>query len=393
MSGIILQSEEIDLDSILEQIKASQNEVFKAFEKHSIFVTSCLELIKQKKIETKVKFIKIKDPLEEIKKIKETIDTKQKDEILTQIVDLLYQYQTTKISASFKEIFINILNTVIDGYVSHAPLKELKEKILSVRDIRWLLIEMEKHPQYFQFSEEDLELMKNNGSSRDNLYLIKKFLKKDGDYEEFYPDDECCKLKYKYHMTGGFLDGEYTEFYKNGNVKLKTSYKNGLKDGLEQVYKDNNSDPMIKCNYKYGKLYGEYLEWDYYGILRKKIMYNNSVIEMDDSYFTLSDKNFLHCLIKDLLIVFFYSGKEEPFVEQFKKLHNDASYVVYGTCDISQYTNVEKLNKKCNKPFEKLPSLYVYNKGSPIIRYTGELDSSLLLEFIKEFYSRDRMIQ
>jgi hypothetical protein len=105
------------------------------------------------------------------------LDVYETNKYLNKIIDILALYESNKISAYFKDIFSYIFNRCIEMYnegsISIQNL-QLKEKILKVRDIRWLLFEMEKYPEYFQFTEDDLLLMKENGASRDNIYLVKK---------------------------------------------------------------------------------------------------------------------------------------------------------------------------------------------------------------------------
>ena len=71
MSGLQMTPENTNIASIIEQIKASQQKVLQAFEDHNSLVNKSLELLQQLKTETKVEVIKVKDPLEEIKKINE----------------------------------------------------------------------------------------------------------------------------------------------------------------------------------------------------------------------------------------------------------------------------------------------------------------------------------
>jgi antitoxin component YwqK of YwqJK toxin-antitoxin module len=299
MSGIQLTTEidknAFSVASIIKQIKESQQSVLKAFEEHNTLVNKSLEIIQQLKTETKVEVVKVKDPLEEIKNVKELFDRYELDlttrcGFLTNIFNILLLYNKDKISASFKDIFLNILKRCLDintdnVYISFHFKNQLKENILKVRDIRWLLLEMEKYPQYFQFTEDDLLLMKEHGASRDNIYLVKKFLKKDGDYEEMYEEEDGGGIKCRYHMTGGCLNGEYKEFYSNGSKKATRNYKEGELSGITEVWYENgirsvyseynkglvdgvynawyeNGNPMYETNHLYNKRHG--VRKDYY---------------------------------------------------------------------------------------------------------------------------------
>ncbi len=192
------------------------------------------------------------------------------------IVDILSLYKDGKISTTFKEIFLKIFNECLQfkGECYHFNGKMFKEAILKVRDIRWLLLEMEKYPQFFGFTEDDLEVMKNNGASRDNIYLVKKFLKKDGDYEEYHSEEEGGGIKFQYHMTGGKLDGEYKIWHKNGTLYCQDYYKEGNKEGESKRW-NHDGQLVFQGYYKDGKLEGESKGWDKDGHLLEHIIYDN----------------------------------------------------------------------------------------------------------------------
>lgn len=276
-----------NLCSIIEQIKISQANLLKVVEEHNSFVNKSLDLLQKLKTETKVEIIKVKDSLEELKKLKKEFDNSKLDlsercyHFLPILVNILHSFGKDKISASFKEIFMEIFTECMKVKREDIFLdfKLLKERILTVRDIRWLLLEMEKYPKFFNFFDVDLELMKEHDASRDNIYLVKKFLTKDGDYEEHYPEEEGGGIKLKYHMTDGVLNGEYKKFYLSGKIKEETSYTKGQQDNVYKVwYEDGqqfvegkitgeniqwyeNGNIMNKYFRLDGKLEGEYTEW------------------------------------------------------------------------------------------------------------------------------------
>jgi antitoxin component YwqK of YwqJK toxin-antitoxin module len=239
MSGLQMTTENDNITSIIEQIKASQQNVLKAFEDHNIFVNKSLEKLQQIKTETKVEVVKVKDPLEELKKVRDEYKDRElsgylRTLILVKIEKCLSLYKDAKISTTFKEIFLKLFNEGLQfkGEFDHLFFNRrmFKEAILKVRDIRWLLLEMEKYPQIFGFNEDDLELMKQHNASRDNIYLVKKFLKKDGDYEEYHSEEEGGGIKCQYHMTGGLLNGEYKKWYNNGQMNFQGYYKDGERE-------------------------------------------------------------------------------------------------------------------------------------------------------------------
>jgi len=276
MSGLQMTTENDNITSIIEQIKASQQNVLKAFEDHNIFVNKSLEKLQQIKTETKVEVVKVKDPLEELKKVRDEYKDRElsgylRTLILVKIEKCLSLYKDAKISTTFKEIFLKLFNEGLQfkGEFDHLFFNRrmFKEAILKVRDIRWLLLEMEKYPQIFQFNEDDLELMKQHNASRDNIYLVKKFLKKDGDYEEYYPEEEGGGIKCQYHMTGGHLNGEYKKWYENGQIRF------------QGYYKDDERVNEYKSWYPTGQLL-EHMIYDKDGTDEYKMWYENEQLWM-----------------------------------------------------------------------------------------------------------------
>jgi antitoxin component YwqK of YwqJK toxin-antitoxin module len=269
MSGLQMTTENTNIASIIDQIKASQQKVLQAFEDHNSLVNKSLEKLQQLKTETKVEVVKVKDPLEELKKINEQYKDREfygylSCLVMINIVNCLCLYESTKISTSFKEIFLNLFNKCLPfkNETDHLFFngKSFKNNVLKVRDIRWLLLEMEKYPQYFQFTEDDLNVMKENGASRDNIYLVKKFLKKDGDYEEYYPEEEGGGIKLQYHMTGGHLNGKYKEFYTNGSKKAIRNYKDGQPSEITETWYENGIR-SVYAEYNKGLMSGVYNAW------------------------------------------------------------------------------------------------------------------------------------
>jgi antitoxin component YwqK of YwqJK toxin-antitoxin module len=270
--------------NLIEQIKASQKHVFKVFEEHNILVSKALEKLKELKTETSV--VRVKDPLEEIKKFNDEVGTGKyhsKYSMITCLIDILCIYGPYKISSAFKDIFLRLFRSSLE--LDNANFEDAKKRILKVRDIRWLLLEMENYPQYFQFAEEDLELMKENGASRDNIYLVKRFLKKDGEYEEYYTEEKGGHIKEKFSMSGGKLNGLYQRWHPNGEKFQEYTFKDGKKVGLYQswydngqklaeshYFKDNKKEGLTQawfpkgtvwytCNFKEDKFDGLYKQW------------------------------------------------------------------------------------------------------------------------------------
>ena len=264
------------INEVINRVKESQKVLTNIIEEQSKTIELLLEILEDKKNdkkeEIKLEIIKIKDPLEEIKSFnyefeKDKSYSHPKYSIMVFIIPLLQLYESNKISASFKELFLKFFRISLDlnekeknDFFDVVNLKEVKKRILKVRDIRWLLLEMEKYPQYFEFSEEDLEIMKENNASRDNISIVKKFLKKDGEYEEYYTEEQGSKLKKKFNMSGGKLNGLYQFWFPNGQKYIECVYKDGKEEGLYQQWHPNG-EKWEEYVYKDGQKEGLYQSW------------------------------------------------------------------------------------------------------------------------------------
>ena len=75
-----------------------------------------------------------------------------------------------------------------------------------------------------------------------------------GVIERYYGDSE--QLRYSLEYEDGVEDGEYKEFFKNGQLYNIGNYKDGKKDGLFEVY-DSTGNLKDKGYYKDGDLIEE----------------------------------------------------------------------------------------------------------------------------------------
>ena len=64
-----------------------------------------------------------------------------------------------------------------------------------------------------------------------------------------------------YDYTENILDGKYTLFWENGNLRLSGIYKNGLQDGIWQQY---NEDGILTLTTLFKE--GQELKWNNYTI-------------------------------------------------------------------------------------------------------------------------------
>ena len=262
------------VNEMIEKIKLSQSLAQKLFEEHQSITNDVLSLLNSLKKETPKEVVKVQDPLDELKKVKVQFDIELEKlsnenlfkynvsdsyyHFLTQITKLVELYSDKKISATFKDLYLQIFNVCIKNvFYRHEYFRDMKTFVLKVRDIKWLLQEMNKYPFIFQFDEQDIETLQKHGASRDNIYFVKKLLKQDGEFETYF-EDNLDQIRFKYNMKDGKLDGLFEEFYPNGNLKWKTIYKNGKIHGeLKQFFKDKSL--MTQTNYKEQEIDGEYV--------------------------------------------------------------------------------------------------------------------------------------
>jgi antitoxin component YwqK of YwqJK toxin-antitoxin module len=71
-------------------------------------------------------------------------------------------------------------------------------------------------------------------------------------------------------------EGEYMEYYNNGNLYLKCNYINGVKDGDSYQYHENGKI-FISSTYVNGKLEGEIRIYSDNGVLSDLLYYKNNI--------------------------------------------------------------------------------------------------------------------
>lgn len=313
--------------TIIEQMTQQYQRVVK-------IVETCVNLIQSK--ETQPVIIKVNDPLDELKKVQKEfnffstytpnpVNKKEYSSFLTQLVDIVSLYETKKISATFKEMFLDLFHQCLKQEDQRRD--DLKHNILKIRDIRWLLLEMERYPIVFSFDETDLEIMKHG--SRDNISLVKKICHKSGEMNEYYTDEEnedtnedtneeetkngtknSSKIRCTYSLVNGQLDGEYIKYYPNGTIMCHTFYKNGILHGPYTVFMDNK-DLVSECIYVDGKINGIYKRY-----FRGKLMstYNYIDNELDGEH--IGYDPILPGAIAE--IITYKQGKKHGFTKYFR---------------------------------------------------------------------------
>jgi len=73
-----------------------------------------------------------------------------------------------------------------------------------------------------------------------------------------------------------YFQGEYKEWYDNGQLKIHTTYKDGNIDGEYKLW-FQNGQLYVHTTYQNGKIYGEYKKWFQNGQLSIQTTYKNYI--------------------------------------------------------------------------------------------------------------------
>ncbi len=125
--------------------------------------------------------------------------------------------------------------------------------------------------KFSDFNSDELNLIKSIFTQLHYLqldiniaYIVEQYI-----YDivkEYYPlkEGEKIKLKCEYKLRFDKKNGQYKEFYPNGNKIVECFYSNDKKEGKcitwNPISEGNNK--IVECFYSEGKLNGEYI--DYY---------------------------------------------------------------------------------------------------------------------------------
>ncbi len=80
-----------------------------------------------------------------------------------------------------------------------------------------------------------------------------------GEYKEWY---ENGNLYYHCFYKDGILDGICKIFSENGNLCWMITYKEGVRDGISEMFSATNGRKMEECNYKDDKKHGVSKSYD-----------------------------------------------------------------------------------------------------------------------------------
>jgi antitoxin component YwqK of YwqJK toxin-antitoxin module len=120
------------------------------------------------------------------------------------------------------------------------------------------------------FCEPDSLKSVNMKFSKLNYEKYLTYIQPHGTKETYFLETKIIKRRINY--KNGKKDGLYEEWYPDGKLETRYSYKNEKMDGLyEYWYMDGKL--WIKCNYKNGEHKGLYQLWSMYGdLMENKIM-------------------------------------------------------------------------------------------------------------------------
>jgi hypothetical protein len=92
------------------------------------------------------------------------------------------------------------------------------------------------------------------------------------------PDGHYKTSKYEFTIVDGKLEGEYKEWWSNGQLWEESFYKDGKLEGnCKRYYK--NGQPHIHCTYKNGLSDGEFKSWRINGQLEEQSYFKNDKLE------------------------------------------------------------------------------------------------------------------
>jgi antitoxin component YwqK of YwqJK toxin-antitoxin module len=189
------------------------------------------------------------------------------------VKDIFHKFNSTKkISSILSSNFENTLEYEIGKVIIPDNFDTNLEKVCSNGIHYFLKLEC---AYYYSLQKtlngEYLEWYENGQQYKKCIYTDDKI---NGEYLEWYENGQQYK---KCIYTDDKINGEYLEWYKNGQQHIKCTYTNGKRNG-ECLEWHENGQQHIKCTYTNGKRNGEYLEWYENGQQYKKCIYTDDKI-------------------------------------------------------------------------------------------------------------------
>jgi antitoxin component YwqK of YwqJK toxin-antitoxin module len=109
------------------------------------------------------------------------------------------------------------------------------------------------------------------------------------------------------NYISGKREGEYREWYKNGNLKCFVSYLHGKKHGMSKRWYPDGTLKLY-CGYHRGKLHGEYRKWYKNGKIQFIGYYFHGRLDGDIEIFNTDGKS---------IIVSYVKGRKRGFSDFF----------------------------------------------------------------------------
>ena len=117
-----------------------------------------------------------------------------------------------------------------------------------------------------------LSLLSSSCSKDHRVAPIDDLVVRDGLYYKKFSDVPFSGKvtgSYEGTLNYGKKEGEWVDYWTNGQLYSKGNYKNGKKEGAWVFYWDNGQ-LMRKGNYKNGKREGAWVEYENYGTLDRE---------------------------------------------------------------------------------------------------------------------------
>ncbi len=141
----------------------------------------------------------------------------------------------------------------------------------------------------------------------------------EGEYKQYYPDGQISMV---HNYVNNKIHGESIHYFRSGKVSTRSHRINNSLEGETIIYYDNGQ-PKTICNYKNGDLDGEFKYYDYNGQLKATYTYiRDSIYKSqkvgEEKHYDNGQLSFIctHALNKDNIsnlegscIEYYYNGK------------------------------------------------------------------------------------
>lgn len=109
-------------------------------------------------------------------------------------------------------------------------------------------------------------------------------------------------------------------------------------------------------------------------------------LDNDDYYRTEGQKGPILChKIKGLSLIFYYSTECphcQSFIPEFKKLPGRIGGCQFGMVNVNKNVKLIKLSQNTIAPIQFVPYIMLYVDGKPFVRYDGEHNLNMIMDFI-----------